>query len=117
MKVCLIEPPKFVSLTNFVSTISMPPIGLAYIAAAIREVGHDVTVVDGSGSAPRSYHIFKDKIRVRGLTQEQIIERIPYDSQVIGLGCMFTSHWVYVRELVCKIRKLFPNAYILSIYV
>ena len=59
MKVCLIEPPKFVSLTNFVSTISMPPIGLAYIAAAIREEGHDVTVVDAPGSAPRSYYKFK----------------------------------------------------------
>lgn len=113
MKICLIEPPKFVSLTNFVSTISMAPIGLAYIAAAIREEGHDVTVVDGPGSAPRNYHIFRDEIRVRGLTQEQIIERIPSDIQVIGLGCMFTSHWVYVRELVCKIRKLFPNVHIL----
>ena len=113
MKICLIEPPKFVSLTNFVSTISMPPIGLAYIAAAIRESGHDVTVVDAPGSAPRSYHIFRDEIRVRGLTQEEIIERIPLDSQVIGLGCMFTSHWVYVRELICKIRKSFPEAYLL----
>ena len=113
MKICLIEPPKFVSLTNFVSTISMPPIGLAYIAAAIREAGHEVTVVDGPGSAPRSYHMFKDEIRVRGLTQEQIIERIPPDAQIIGLGCMFTSHWVYVRELVSKIRNLFPKAYLL----
>jgi len=113
MKVCLIEPPKFVSLTNFVSTISMPPIGLAYIAAAIREAGHDVAVVDAPGSAPRNYHIFKDEIRVRGLTQEEIIERIPSDAQVIGLGCMFTSHWVYVRQLVSKIRKLFPTAFLL----
>ena len=113
MKVCLIEPPKFVSLTNFVSTISMPPIGLAYIAAAIREEGHDVTVVDGPGSAPRNYHIFEDEIRVRGLTQEEIIERIPFDAQVIGLGCMFTSHWMYVRELVSKIRKEFPRAFLL----
>jgi anaerobic magnesium-protoporphyrin IX monomethyl ester cyclase len=113
MKVCLIEPPKFVSLTNFVSTISMPPIGLAYIAAAIREEGHEVTVVDAPGSAPRSYHLFKDEIRVRGLTQDQIVELIPADVQVIGLGCMFTSHWVYVRELVSKIHKLFPDAYLL----
>ena len=113
MKVCLIEPPKFVSLTNFVSTISMPPIGLAYIAAAIREEGHDVTVVDGPGSAPRNYHIFEDEIRVRGLTQEEIIERIPFDAQVIGLGCMFTSHWMYVRQLVSKIRKQFPKAFLL----
>ena len=66
MKVCLIKPPKFVSLTNFVSTISMPPLGLAYIAAAIREGGHDVAIVDAPGSAPRSYHLFNDRVRVRG---------------------------------------------------
>ncbi|MBT5470328.1 MAG: B12-binding domain-containing radical SAM protein [Nitrospina sp.] len=113
MNVCLIEPSKFVSLTNFVSTISMPPIGLAYIAAAIREEGHNVTVVDGPGSAPRSYHMFKDEVRVRGLTQDQIIENIPSDTQIIGLGCMFTSHWVYVRELVSKIRERFPKAHLL----
>jgi len=27
MKVCLIEPPKFVSLTNCLSTVSMPQLG------------------------------------------------------------------------------------------
>ena len=91
----------------------MPPIGLVYIAAAIRENGHGVTVVDSPGSAPRSYHIFKDKIRIRGLTQKEIIERIPSDTEVIGLGCMFTSHWIYVRELVSEIRKSFPNVFLL----
>jgi anaerobic magnesium-protoporphyrin IX monomethyl ester cyclase len=68
MKVCLIEPPKLVSLTNFVSTISMPPIGLAYIASAIRDSGHDVSVIDAPGLAPRSYYDFKGKVRIRGLT-------------------------------------------------
>ncbi len=109
MKVCLIEPSKFVSLTNFVSTISMPPIGLAYIAAALRESGHDVTVVDGPGLAPRNFFQFKN-VRVRGLTKEDIVERIPKDSEVIALGCMFTSNWVYVREIVKDIRARFPNA-------
>ena len=112
MKVCLIEPPKFVSLTNFVSTISMPPIGLAYIAAAVRENGHDVSVVDAPGSAPRNYYVFKDKVRIRGLTQNQIIKRIPPDTQVIGLGCMFTSHWIYVRELIRQIHEVFPKAFL-----
>jgi radical SAM superfamily enzyme YgiQ (UPF0313 family) len=109
MKVCLIEPSKFVSLTNFVSTISMPPLGLAYIAAALRDAGHEVTVVDGPGSAPRNFFQFKD-VRVRGLTKEDIVERVPKDSEVIALGCMFTSNWVYVREIVKDIRARFPSA-------
>jgi anaerobic magnesium-protoporphyrin IX monomethyl ester cyclase len=112
MNVCLIEPSKFISLTNFVSTISMPPIGLAYIAAAIREAGHEVSVVDGPGSSPRNFFQF-DKIRVRGLTNHEIIENIPPDSRVIGLGCMFTSNWIYVRKLVKDIKTAFPNALIM----
>ncbi|MCL0045329.1 B12-binding domain-containing radical SAM protein [Nitrospinaceae bacterium] len=112
MKVCLVEPPKFVSLTNFLSTVSMPPIGLAYIAAAIREKGHEICVVDAPGSAPRNYYLVKDNLRVRGLTQKEIIERIPSDVQVIGLGCMFTSHWIFVRDLISEIRKSFQNAFI-----
>jgi len=111
MKVCLVEPPKFVSLTNFVSTISMPPIGLSYIAAAIREAGHEVCVVDGPGFAPRNYFKFKNVI-VRGLSNQEIIARIPKDASVIGVGCMFTSNWVYVRELIRDIRQSFPNAFI-----
>jgi anaerobic magnesium-protoporphyrin IX monomethyl ester cyclase len=111
MNVCLVEPPKFVSLTNFVSTISMPPIGLAYIAASCREAGHNVTIVDGPGSAPRNYFEFNG-ITVRGLSNQEILNKIPRDTQVIGLGCMFTSNWVYVRELVDEIRKLFPDAFL-----
>jgi len=107
MKVCLIEPSKFISLTNFVSTISMPPIGLAYIASVLREAGHSVSVVDGPGSAPREFFQF-GKMRVRGLTNSEIIERIPPATDVIGLGCMFTSNWIYVRELVRDIKKAFP---------
>ncbi len=113
MKVCLIEPPKFVSLTNFVSTISMPPIGLAYIASAVRESGHEVSIVDGPGSAPRNYYNFRNQVRVRGLTQEEIISRIPLDARVIGLGCMFTSHWMFVRELLERIRISFPDTFLL----
>lgn len=111
MKVCLIEPSKFISLTNLVSTISMPPIGLAYIAASLKEAGHEVCVVDGPGSAPRNFFQFNN-VRIRGLTNERIVEKIPRDVQVIGLGCMFTSHWVYVRELLKEIRQAFPGVFL-----
>jgi len=90
----------------------MPPLGLAYIAAAIRDQGHEVCVVDAPGSAPRNYYLINNRVRVRGLAQEEIIERIPSDARVIGLGCMFTSHWVFIRDLIYKIRESFPSAFI-----
>lgn len=68
-----------------------------------------MAVVDGPGLAPRNFFQFKD-VRVRGLTKEDIVERIPKDSEVIALGCMFTSNWVYVREIVKDVRAQFPNA-------
>jgi anaerobic magnesium-protoporphyrin IX monomethyl ester cyclase len=112
MKVCLIEPSKFVSLTNFLTTVSMPPIGLAYIAKALRNAGHEVSVIDSTGIAPRNFVDFKS-VRLRGLTNEEIIKRIPDDVQVIGLGCMFTSNWIYVRKLVREIRDAFPQAFLM----
>ena len=46
MKVCLVRPSSPVSAGSC-SGILTPSIGLAYIAAAIREAGHEVSVVDG----------------------------------------------------------------------
>ena len=90
MKVCLVEPSKFVSLTNFVSTISMPPIGLAYIAAALREAGHKVSVVDGPGSAPRNFFQF------RGGHQSALAEILELDNVTLGrhVDRLETTGWL-----------------------
>ena len=89
----------------------MPPSRLAYIAASSREAGHEVCGVDGPGSAPRTFFDFND-IRIRGLTNAQIVEKIPLDVQVVGVGCMFTSHWVHVRELLKDIRRALPDVFL-----
>ncbi len=112
MKICLIEPSKFVSATNFVSMIRMPPLGLAYIAAVLRRAGHEICVIDCPGMAPSSYFKFKD-FNVRGLTSQEVCEKIPDDVDIIALGCMFTSHWLLVRDLVSEIREKFPSKLII----
>ncbi len=108
MNICLIEPPKFVSLTNAVSTIAMPPIGVAYIAASLRETGHRVNVIDAAGAALDKYYQFGD-IQVRGLQILEIVNRIPADVNVVGFSCMFTSHWLLVREIIKTARERFPR--------
>ena len=45
MRLCLIRPPLQVPRYQF-AIYELPPIGLAYVAAAAREAGHAVTVYD-----------------------------------------------------------------------
>jgi anaerobic magnesium-protoporphyrin IX monomethyl ester cyclase len=108
MKICLIEPPKFVSLTNPVSTAVMPPIGLAYIAGTLEHAGHIVSVVDAVGSAPESFFPF-GRMRGRGLTPPDIVARVPDDVQLIGISTMFSSYWPMVRNIIVGLRERFPD--------
>jgi hypothetical protein len=45
MKVCLIRPPIVLSTSNIMTTYT-PPIGLAYVAGSLREVGFDLRFID-----------------------------------------------------------------------
>ena len=90
----------------------MPPLGLAYIAAVLKEAGHEVCVIDCPGMAPSNYFTFEG-FNVRGLTNQDVCEKIPSDVDIIALGCMFTSHWLLVRGLVREIRDKFPSKLII----
>src|SRR3989338_7630863 len=94
------------------STITQPPLGIAYLAAYVRNLGHEVHVVDAVGEAVkllRPWPLRKKRL-IQGLSFEEIVERIPRDSDVIGISCMFTHAWPMVREFMLLLRKEFPNA-------
>ena len=108
MKVCLIRPPNVVSPLAY-TALQVPPIGLAYIAAVLREGGHDVILIDGVGEAPTSQVSYLKVWLLQGLRFEEILERIPDDSELIGISGMFSSDWVHVRTLVNLIGERFPE--------
>lgn len=107
MKIALIEPPKFISPTNHVSTVATPPLGLAYIAATLEAAGHKVAVVDAIGAGLSTYTPY-GPVYLRGLTHGQVVAAIPADVQAIGVGSMFSCQWVATRELLSQIRQRFP---------
>lgn len=109
MHVTLIEPPKYVSRTNHVSTVATPPLGLAYLASSLEAADHHVFAVDAVGSALSNYTPF-GPVHLRGLTHEAVVDAIPADTDVIGVGCMFSCQWPATRELLHLIRRRFPNA-------
>src|SRR3954463_6638893 len=91
-----------------------PPLGMAYLAGMLRAEGHGVTCVDAPGLAfKRVENCASDPgMFTVGLTLPQIVERIPRDTRVIGLTCMFSYDWFHVIELIRAIRARFPSQFI-----
>ncbi len=105
--VLFINPPQVYRITQIASGM-VPPIGAAYIAAYLRENGHNVQFIDALGSG---MEIFSKRYEatLRGLTSKQIIERIPKDIDIIGITNLFSHAWPLVRDLAQKIKRLYPD--------
>lgn len=111
--VCLIRPPTFTTINN-VGQDATPPLGLAYLASSLESAGYSVFGLDAVGEAVNQYTIL-DKNHdgmLHGLTNEQIIERIPSNTEIIGVTCMFSVEWPYTLPILEGIRRKFPNALI-----
>jgi anaerobic magnesium-protoporphyrin IX monomethyl ester cyclase len=105
----LIRPPE-VSSRNAYSAGVVPPLGLAYVAAALEAAGHEVAVIDALGEAPlargASAH---PKLATFGLSIPQILERVPARTEGIGLSVMFSQQWPDVEALVRALGQRFPG--------
>lgn len=112
-KVCLIRSPT-VTTINAVGQDAVPPIGLAYLAGSLKEAGHDVCGVDGVGLAVHQFTWLPGlgQTLMHGLLPEQIVERIPADTEVIGVSTMFSVEWLISREVIRAIRRRFPDRFI-----
>jgi radical SAM superfamily enzyme YgiQ (UPF0313 family) len=90
----------------------VPPIGLAYIAAVLRDAGHHVDVIDSVGEAIEQFEDFESPagtLRRIGLSIPEILDRIHPDTRVVGITNMFVHEWGTVRELVEAVKARFPD--------
>jgi anaerobic magnesium-protoporphyrin IX monomethyl ester cyclase len=112
MVVTLVRPSAYFFQYDFNSPAT-PPVGLAYVAAAVAARGYPVHLVDGLGEDPARYTSFRELgIKRNGIADEEIVQRIPEDTAVVGVTCMFSYDWPFVRTLIEKIRGRFPDAMI-----
>lgn len=111
MHITLIEPPKFVKVSNHLSVVAMPPLGLAYVAGSLLAAGHEVSVIDAIGENSDQLTLFDRRraIFLRGLTEAEIIDRIPSHTGMIGLSCMFSYQWLTVKGLIKAIKDRLPH--------
>jgi radical SAM superfamily enzyme YgiQ (UPF0313 family) len=108
MVIQLIHPPVYVNPTALAGLRPGPPLGIAYVAAALRDAGHTVSVLDALAAAPEQTTREDGVIRL-GLTDEQILARIDPDAQALGLSVMFAFGWPGARRLIRAIKRRFPE--------
>jgi radical SAM superfamily enzyme YgiQ (UPF0313 family) len=108
MRVQLIHPPAHVNPKALTALRPAPPLGLAYVAAALRKAGHDVRLLDCLMEAPDRMAPEGPFYRI-GLSDDEILERIDPDAPVLGLTNMWTYAWPGLRPLVRRIKERFPD--------
>jgi radical SAM superfamily enzyme YgiQ (UPF0313 family) len=111
VKVVLVQPPAL-QVQDSYSSITQPPLGLAYLSSYAKRLGHEVAVLDCVGAALSRVEPWPAKagFMVQGLPLDEAVSRLPKDAAVVGFSCMFTHGWPMVRELMKKARKALPGA-------
>jgi radical SAM superfamily enzyme YgiQ (UPF0313 family) len=112
LAVTLVRPPIVVQPASLSTHGPIPPVGLAYIAAVIRDAGHHVSLVDAVAAAIEQAEDFDSPLGVLrriGLSPAEVVARIPDDVEVIGVSLMFIHEWPQAREIVTLARQRFPQ--------
>ncbi len=92
-----------------------PPIGAAYVAAALRDAGHSVQLIDGAGEAIDQWIEIDSPVgplHQIGLSLDEIVERIDPSTTVIGITTMFLHEWPTIRDLIDVIAQRRPEVFI-----
>jgi len=112
--ITLINSPSIKTLTGLQMQSPNPPLGLAYIAAAIRDAKIPYHVIDATGEALDTVTPYptRDDFRIQGMAVDDIIDRIPAETQIIGLHCNFSHLWPLTRMVADQARAAFPKALI-----
>ena len=103
-----------VSSIRALNNEATPCVAFAYISAYLAKHGHEVEFVDGIAEGlnrvwPLDGH---DGYQCQGLTFEEILQRIPAQTKVIGFSGMFSGEWPVLRDLINLARAQFPDVLI-----
>ena len=109
MRLVLIRPPVVHLKADFYGSIPGIPAGVAYLAAAVREAGVGVEILDAYGLDPHRVYTFRQRYRARGLTPEEIAGRIRGDDVVAGISVHCANEHTMSIRIARAIRRLHPE--------
>lgn len=105
MKVLLINPPR--NLKNYKKQFFAAPLGLAYLAAYLREKGFSVGLIDAIAEGSDDIEPLANGIFKCGLSNENLKARIhQFNPDVIGISCMFTPRFNNVAEIARMVKDI-----------
>src|SRR5215470_5973152 len=110
--ITLINPQGLKTFSGLQMHTPNPPLGLAYIAATLKAEGYAYRVIDATGEALDVVRPYPDRddFMVQGLSNEEVVERMPATTDVVGVGCMFSTLWPLTARLAETVRRRFPHA-------
>lgn len=111
MNVTLIRPPAYSA--GWMGAQLVPFLGIAYVAAAAREAGYAVDIIDMCGENITRTEIVRDGYVAYGMSLFSLDKRLK-PSEVIGFSCMFSQDWVFHRDLIRYVRKISPKSLLVA---
>ena len=105
-----------VSSAGAINNEATPSIAFAYLTAFLEKQGYRTQVVDAIGEGIGRFWNLKQRegFIAQGLTFDEIISRIPLETDVIGVSAMFSGEWPVTRDLINAIRLRFPRPIIIA---
>ncbi len=112
-KITLIKPPMLTKSKSFHLSHGVPPIGLAYIAGALKSQNFSYKILDAHGEKIHRFaHVEQDFI-IHGLMPEEIVARIPKETEYILISFMFSCEKKLYYDICSRIRNLYPEKIII----
>lgn len=111
MDISFIRPPAY--SVGIMGAQQVPFLGIAYIAAAAKQAGHNVDVIDMCGEDIDRSEIVHDKFVSHGMPFPGLKQRLKYNN-IIGFSFSFSQDWVFNRELVQHVRALSPGSLLIA---
>jgi len=104
MKVTFINPPIIDRKYNFTYSVDVP-LGIAYLAAYLRQQGIQVEVIDAVGEAIEKRRPYKDEYTVIGLEPAEIISRISSDTDMLAISVRYSTQHNVVTGLLKQLKE------------